>query len=62
LHITAFEISLSLSYTNQIQVTQFVLKMGEKIKITDPLLNQQIEEKRHHYPNLHPPGQVLSWK
>ena len=29
--------------------------------ITNALLNQQIEEKRHHYPNLHPTEQVLSW-
>ena len=43
-HITVFQISLSVRYTNTIEVTKFVQK-NKKMKLTDVLLNQQIERR-----------------
>ena len=62
-HITVFQISLSVRYTNTIEVTKF-LKKNEKneMKLTDALLKQQIGEKRRHCSHLHLAGEVHCWR
>ena len=55
-HIIAFRISLSVRYTNKIEVIKFVQE--KKMKLIDVLLSQQFGENRRHYSHLHLAGEV----